>query len=100
VTLQRRVGRRGHAWAPRTVSAGLTAAEQPLPWLVAAVVFFANALLTLSQGYWWLAALELGTGMLAMLSATAVAKRSGKQGRSPGVAQRNHSASAGNDETV
>jgi membrane protein implicated in regulation of membrane protease activity len=53
-----------------------------LPWLGAAVIFFANALLTLSQGYWWLAGFEAGTGLLAVLSAATVAKRSGEQRRS------------------
>lgn len=71
------------AWGPRTVNAGRAAAEQPLPWLVAAAVFFANALLTLAEGLWWLAALEFGTGLLAVLSATAVAKRAREPGRSP-----------------
>jgi hypothetical protein len=80
VTVQRRRARPGRAWAPRTISAGRATAEQPVPWLIAAVVFFANALLTLSEGYWWLAALEFGTGMLALLSATAVAKARKQRG--------------------
>lgn len=76
MTVKRAHARPGRAWGLRTLHAGRATAEQPLPWLVAAVVFFANALLTLSLGYWWLAVLECGTSLLAVLAAAAVATRS------------------------
>lgn len=81
MTLQRGRDWPGRAGASRTVNVGRATAEQPLAWLLAAVVFFANALLTLSQGYWWLAVLECGTSLLAALSAAAVTTRAG--GHSP-----------------
>ncbi len=73
----------GRAWLARTISAGRVTAEQPLPWLLAAGVFIANALLTLSQGYWWLAVLEAATSLLAVYSGATVAMRSRGPGRSP-----------------
>jgi len=71
---------RGRSWrvgsmAPRALSAGRTVAEQPLPWLIGAMVFFTNAVLTATQRNWWLAALEFATCLLAVLSAASVAKR-------------------------
>jgi hypothetical protein len=57
------------------LNTGRTAAEQPLPWLIAAMVFFTNAVLTATQRNWWLAALEFATCLLAVLSAASVAKR-------------------------
>ncbi|MFL6162363.1 MAG: hypothetical protein ACJ74U_09045 [Jatrophihabitantaceae bacterium] len=62
------------SWAPQAVSAGRQAAAQPLPWLVAAMVFFANAVLTAADGIWWLAALEFATCLLAVCSAISVAR--------------------------
>jgi hypothetical protein len=63
------------SWAPRALSVSRAAAEEPLPWLVAAIVFVANAMLSASRGEWWLAALEVGTGVLACISAASVASR-------------------------
>jgi hypothetical protein len=55
---------------------GRIAVERPLPWLVAALVFLVNAVLSATRADWWLAALELATGVLAVGSANAVASRS------------------------
>ena len=60
---------------PRVLSTGRAAAEQPLPWLIAAMVFFTNAALTATQRNWWLAALEFGTCLLAVVAAASVARR-------------------------
>lgn len=54
---------------------GSAAIERPLPWLVAALVFLVNAALSATRADWWLAALELATGVLAVASAFAVATR-------------------------
>lgn len=53
----------------------MTAVESPLPWLVASLVFFINAVLSATRADWWLAALELATGALAVASASAAANR-------------------------
>jgi hypothetical protein len=65
-------GRRGR-WPEWPARVGV---ERPLPWLVAALVFLANAVLSATRADWWLAALELATGVLAVGSARAVASRS------------------------
>jgi 4-hydroxybenzoate polyprenyltransferase len=54
---------------------GRIAVERPLPWLVASLVFLVNAVLSATRADWWLAALELATGILAVVSASAVASR-------------------------
>ena len=46
-----------------------------MPWLLAALVFVANATLSAIRGDWLLGALEMGTGLLAAMSAVAVASR-------------------------
>jgi hypothetical protein len=80
--LQRAMTRLRDAYPPRVESfprryaarLGRAATEQPLPWLVAALVFVANATLSTIRGD-WLLGLEMGTGLLAGLSAVAVASR-------------------------
>jgi hypothetical protein len=52
-----------------------TAVERPVPWLIAALVFLVNAVLSVTRADWWLAALEVATGILALGSASAVASR-------------------------
>lgn len=58
-----------------SVKAGRLAAERPLPWVIAGLVFLANALLSATRGDWWLAALETGTGVLAGISALSLTSR-------------------------
>ncbi|KRB45670.1 hypothetical protein ASG96_12540 [Terrabacter sp. Soil810] len=60
------------AWSRRF---GRSATEQPLPWVVAGLVFIVNAVLSATRGDWWLAALEGCTGLLAGLSAYSVSTR-------------------------
>jgi hypothetical protein len=57
------------------VRVGRAASEQPLPWLIAMIVFVVNSVLSGVRGDWILAALELVTGMLAGMSAVAAASR-------------------------
>jgi hypothetical protein len=52
------------------------AAERPVPWLIAGLVFLANALLSATRGDWWLAAFEAATAALAGLSALSISCRS------------------------
>lgn len=62
---------RGSRRSPRGYATN--AVDRPLPWLVASLVFLVNAVLSATRADWWLAALELATGALAVASATAVA---------------------------
>ena len=61
-------------WASRL---GRTASEQPWPWVLASIVFVANAVLSATRADWWIAAFAGLTGLLAGLSAVAVAARRG-----------------------
>ena len=63
------------SWAPRAVRVGRAASEQPLPWLIAMIVFVVNSVLSGVRGDWILAAFELVTGVLAGMSAVAAASR-------------------------
>lgn len=62
-------------WLRCAARFGRAATEQPVPWLLAALVFVANATLSAIRGDWLLGALEMGTGLLAAMSAVAVASR-------------------------
>lgn len=62
-------------WLRCAARFGRAASEQPVPWLLAALVFVANATLSAIRGDWLLGALEMGTGLLAAMSAVAVASR-------------------------
>lgn len=51
----------------------LATANRPLFWLAAAAVFVANAVLSVTHGHWALAALQIVTGLLALVSAAVAA---------------------------
>jgi hypothetical protein len=50
-------------------------AHSPTFWVVSGVIFFANALFTLSRGYWFLGLLQLVTAALAGVDAVYSSRR-------------------------
>jgi hypothetical protein len=51
------------------------AAERPIAWVVAGLVFLGNGLLSATRGDWWLAAIATATAILAGISALSVMSR-------------------------
>lgn len=54
--------------------------DKPLFWMVSSAVFAVNGLLSFTDGYWELAALEAGTGALALVAAASSADRARHRG--------------------
>jgi hypothetical protein len=50
-------------------------ALSPLFWVVSGLIFFANALFSLSRGYWFLGLLQLVTAALAAVDALYTSRR-------------------------
>lgn len=51
----------------------MSLADRPVFWLASSGLFAANGALSASQGRWALAALQAGTGVLALLAASSAA---------------------------
>jgi hypothetical protein len=53
---------------------GWAAVNRPIFWISSSAIFLINAILSLVQGQWGLAALETATGALALVAAASVAR--------------------------
>ena len=51
----------------------MSVADRPVFWLASSGLFAANGVLSASEGRWALAALQAGTGVLALLAASSAA---------------------------